>query len=74
MFYHIVYKIDQKDKPSLKDVKDDIIDVLATQKKNADTNLYYKSLISMREKAKIFASGLQELQPSKFSMNFPMKL
>ena len=51
--YHIVYKIDQKDKPSLKDVKDDIIDVLATQKKNADTNLYYKSLISMREKAKL---------------------
>lgn len=49
--YHIVYKIDQKDKPSLDDVKDDIIEILATEKKNDDTNLYYKSLIAMREEA-----------------------
>ena len=51
--YHIVYKKAQKDKPSLKDVKDDIIDVLAAEKKNADTNLYYKSLIAMRTDAKL---------------------
>lgn len=51
--YHIVYKIDQKEKPELKDVKDDVKDVLANQKKNADTNLYYKALISMREEAKL---------------------
>jgi len=51
--YHIVYKIDQKDKPSLEDVKDDVIEVLATQKKDGDTNLYYKSLINMREDAKL---------------------
>ena len=51
--YHIVYKKAQKDKPSLKDVKDDIIDVLATEKKNADTSLYYKSLIAMRTDAKL---------------------
>ena len=51
--YHIVYKIDQKDKPSLEDVKDDIIEVLATEKKNNDSNLYYKSLIAMREDAKL---------------------
>ena len=51
--YHIVYKIDQKEKPSLEDVKDDIIDVLATEKKNADTNLYHKSLIAMRADAKL---------------------
>ena len=49
--YHIVFKIDQKDKPKLKDVKDDVKDVLAKQKKDADTNLYYKSLIHMREDA-----------------------
>lgn len=49
--YHIVFKIDQKDKPSLDDVKDDIIDILATEKKNDDNNLYYKSLIAMREDA-----------------------
>ena len=51
--YHIVYKKAQKDKPELKDVKDDIIDVLATEKKNKDTNLYYKSLIAMRTDAKL---------------------
>lgn len=51
--YHIVFKKAQKDKPELKDVKDDIIDVLATEKKNKDTNLYYKSLIAMRNDAKL---------------------
>ena len=51
--YHIVYKIQQKDKPSLEDVKDDVIDVLATEIKNSDTNLYYKALIVMREDAKL---------------------
>ena len=51
--YHIVYKIDQKEKPSLEDVKDDVIDVLATEKKNDDTNLYYKALIAMRKDAKL---------------------
>ena len=51
--YHIVYKIDQKDKPELKDVKDDIKDVLASQKKDADTNLYQKALMHMREDAKL---------------------
>lgn len=51
--YHIVYKIAQKDKPELDDVKDEVKDILATQKKNADENLYYKSLIKMREDAKI---------------------
>jgi len=51
--YHIVYKIDQKEKPSLDDVKDDVIDILATQKKNDDENLYHKSLIAMREDAKL---------------------
>ena len=49
--YHIVYKKAQKDKPEMKDVKDDIKDILATEKKNADTNLYYKALIKMREEA-----------------------
>ena len=60
--YHIVYKIAQKDKPELKDVKDDVKEVLATQKKNADTNLYYKALIKMREEAglKFTDSKLEE--------------
>ena len=49
--YHVVYKIAQKDKPELKDVKDDIKEIVAGKKKEADENLYYKSLIKMREDA-----------------------
>ena len=51
--YHIVYKKAQKDKPELKDVKEDIKEELATEKKNNDSNLYYKALISMRDEAKL---------------------
>ena len=51
--YHIVYKIDQKDKPELDTVKDDIKDILAKEKKDADSNLYYKALIKMREDAEV---------------------
>ena len=51
--YHIVYKKAQKDKPELKDVEQDVKEILAKKKKNADSNLYYKSLISMREDAKL---------------------
>ena len=51
--YHIVYKIAQKEKPALKDVKDDVLEILATKKKNADNTLYNKSLVIMREEAKL---------------------
>ena len=51
--YHIVYKKAQKDKPELKDVEQDVKEILAKEKKNADSNLYYKALISMREDAKL---------------------
>ena len=51
--YHIIYKIAQKDKPTIEEVTDDIKDILATEKKDADTNLYYKALIKMREDAEL---------------------
>ena len=51
--YHIVYKIDQKDKPELKDVKEDIINILVEEKKNDDSNLYQKALINLRKEAKL---------------------
>lgn len=51
--YHIVYKKAQKDKPKLSEVKDDVKQAIATQKKNADQNLYNKSLVKMREEAEI---------------------
>lgn len=51
--YHIVYKIAQKDKPTLDEVKDDVLEILSNEKKSADQNLYQKALISMREEAKL---------------------
>ena len=69
--YHIVFKIDQKDKPKLDDVQDDIIDVLATEKKNADNNLYNKALISMREDAKLeFVDTKLNDEYDKFISNY----
>lgn len=51
--YHIIFKKAQKETPKLKDVKVDIIDILADDKKKADENLSYKALIAMREEAKL---------------------
>ncbi len=51
--YHIVYRVDQKDKPTLDDVKDSIINVLVKEKQSADTNLYYKALINLRKEANL---------------------
>lgn len=47
--YHIIYRIDQKEKPSLEDVKEIIIEELAAQKKEKDKNLYYKALANIRK-------------------------
>ena len=49
--YHIVYKKAQKDKPKLEDVKDDVKEAIAAQKKSEDENLYNKALVKMREDA-----------------------
>lgn len=46
--YHVIYRLDQKDKPSLKDAKDKVIDALITDKKADDANILYKALISLR--------------------------
>lgn len=51
--YHVIYRLDQKKKPALKEVKEDIIDNLIADKKADDANLLYKSLISLREEKKI---------------------
>jgi len=59
--YHIVFKVDQKDTPKLEEVKDDIIDALASEIKSDDQNLYYKALISLRKDAKL------EFVDSKFA-------
>lgn len=51
--YHIVYKINQKEKPKLDDIKDEIKEILAEEKKSNDNNLYNKSLIHMRDEANL---------------------
>ncbi len=48
--YHIIYKTNQKDKPELKDVKDDIIKTIADEMMNTDQTLYSKALKALREK------------------------
>lgn len=49
--YHIVYRIDQKEKPKLKDVKDEIIESIAKNKKEADPKQFYVVLDKMRNDA-----------------------
>lgn len=51
--YHVVYRIDQKTKPELEDVKDEIIESLADTKSSEDTNLHYIALDKMRTEAGI---------------------
>ncbi len=51
--YHIIYKHSQKEKPALKDVKDDIIDDLVDEKIKADENLNTKALIELRKEYKV---------------------
>ena len=47
--YHVIHRIDQKEKAALEDIKDEVIEKISDEKKSADQNLYYKSLIHMRE-------------------------
>ncbi len=51
--YHIILKVDQKSKPKLKNVKDDIIETLADEKLNSDPTLRYNALIEIRKNAGI---------------------
>ena len=51
--YHIILKVDEKEKPALKDVKKDIKEKLATQKLNDDNALYYEALKGYREDKKL---------------------
>ena len=49
--YHVVYRIDQKEKPSLEDVKDEITEALANKIASEDQNLLYTTLDKMRTEA-----------------------
>ena len=47
--YHVIYRLDQEEAPSLDDTREEIIDNLITDKKSEDSNLLYKALINLRE-------------------------
>lgn len=47
--YHIILKVDQKEKPKLEEVKDTIIETLAEEKQQEDENITVKALIKLRE-------------------------
>lgn len=51
--YHVIYRIDQKEKPDLEDVKEEIITSLVSEHKSEDTSVQYKALEKMREDAKL---------------------
>ncbi len=49
--YHVIYRIDQKEKPALEDVKEEIIDSLVSEMKSEDKNISYVALDKMREES-----------------------
>ena len=49
--YHVIYRLDQKEKAKLEDLKDSIIEELTTKMDEEDSNLYNKTMIKMREEA-----------------------
>lgn len=51
--YHIILKTKQEDKAKLDDVKDEIKETLKDNKLNADSSLYYKTLVDIRKDKKI---------------------
>ncbi len=51
--YHIILKVDEKEKAKLKKVKSEIKEKLTTQKLGEDNSLYYQTLVKYREKQKI---------------------
>ena len=51
--YHIILKTGEKDKPKLEDKKDEIKEKIKTEKLQADSSLYYKTLEDIRDESKI---------------------
>lgn len=47
--YHVIYVIDKKDKPSLEEVENDIVETLGKDLEAEDKYIRYKALIKLRE-------------------------
>ena len=67
--YHVILKVDEKAKPSLKDATDDIKTELVANKLSSDSTLYYKTLENIRNDAelKIIDSSLNKKYKSYMS-------
>jgi foldase protein PrsA len=51
--YHVIYRLDQKETPTLEDAKEDIISDLVEEKQSEDSNISAKALISLREEKEL---------------------
>ena len=51
--YHIILKVDQKEKDELKNVKDKIKETLTSKKLEESNSVYYETLIKFRESKKV---------------------
>ena len=51
--YHVIYKVDQKDKPSLEEATNSIVKILGKNLESEDSYIKYKALIKMREDSKL---------------------
>jgi foldase protein PrsA len=47
--YHVIYRLDQKETPTLEDAKEDIISEIVEEKQSDDSDISTKALISLRE-------------------------
>lgn len=69
--YHIIYRIDQKEKPALDDIKDEIIESIANQKATDDNKLYYVALDKMRTDAGLnFSDTVLEKKYNDYMSNY----
>lgn len=51
--YHVIYRVDQKDKPSLEEATNSIVKILGKNLESEDSYIKYKALIKMREDSKL---------------------
>lgn len=51
--YHVIYKVDEKEKPKFEDSKESIIKTLVDEKLEEDSSLYYEALKQIRKNSKL---------------------
>ena len=62
--YHVIYKVDQKDKPSLEEATNSIVKILGKNLESEDSYIRYKALIKLREDNKL------EFKDSKYKEEY----